>query len=51
MGSAIGGVEIWGDPPDQWEELVAADNVGYLERVSKLEVQIWPMIPPGARSG
>ena len=41
VGSAISGAEIWGDPPDQWEELVAADNAQDLGRISELEVQIW----------
>jgi pimeloyl-ACP methyl ester carboxylesterase len=27
--------------PKQWDELVAADEAGDLERVSELEVQIW----------
>jgi len=41
VGSAIGGFEAGGDPPEQWEELVAADDAGDLEQVSELEVQIW----------
>ena len=41
VGSEIGGAEIWGDPSDQREELVAAENAGNLERVSELEVQLW----------
>jgi pimeloyl-ACP methyl ester carboxylesterase len=57
VGSAIGGAEIWGDPPDQWEELVSADNAGDLGRVSELEVQIWvdgptrspDLVNPGVR--
>jgi 3-oxoadipate enol-lactonase len=41
VGSAVSGFESSGDPPEQWEELVAADDAGDLERVSELEVQIW----------
>jgi pimeloyl-ACP methyl ester carboxylesterase len=41
VGSAISGFEAGEDPPEQWEELVAADEAGDLERVSELEVQIW----------
>jgi 2-hydroxy-6-oxonona-2,4-dienedioate hydrolase len=41
VGPAVSGFEVGGDPPEQWEELVAADNAGDLERISELEVQIW----------
>jgi pimeloyl-ACP methyl ester carboxylesterase len=41
VGSAVSGVEVGGYPPEQWEELVAAEEAGDLERVSELEVQIW----------
>jgi pimeloyl-ACP methyl ester carboxylesterase len=41
VGAAVSGFEVGGDPPEQWEELVAADNAGDLERISELEVQIW----------
>ena len=29
------------DPPGQWDEVVAAEEAGDLERVSELEIQIW----------
>ncbi len=29
------------EPPDEWEELVKADEAGDLKRVSELEVRIW----------
>lgn len=41
VGSAVSGLDDGEDPPAQWEELVAADEAGDLERVSELEVQIW----------
>src|SRR5829696_6477816 len=41
VGSAIGGFRPDFDPPRQWDELVAADEAGDLERISELEVQIW----------
>ncbi len=41
VGSAVSGFEAGGDPPEQWEDLVAADAAGDLEQVSELEVQIW----------
>lgn len=41
VGSTVSGLEVGGDTPQQWEELVAADDAGDLERVSALEVQIW----------
>jgi 2-hydroxy-6-oxonona-2,4-dienedioate hydrolase len=41
VGSAVGGFRPDFDPPRQWEELVAADEAGDLERISELEVQIW----------
>jgi 2-hydroxy-6-oxonona-2,4-dienedioate hydrolase len=41
VGSAIGGFRPDFDPPKEWDELVAADEAGDLERISELEVQIW----------
>ena len=41
IGTAISGFEAGGEPPEQWDELVAADDAANLERVSELEVQIW----------
>lgn len=41
VGSALSGFDAGEDPPQQWEELVAAEAAGDLERVSELEVQIW----------
>jgi pimeloyl-ACP methyl ester carboxylesterase len=41
VGSAVSGFEDGDDPPEQWEELVAADEAGDLGRVSELEVQMW----------
>ncbi len=41
VGSALSGFEAAGDPPEQWEEPVTAEDAGDLERVSELEVQIW----------
>ena len=57
VGSSVGGFEADQDPPVQWEELVAADEAGDLERVSELEVQIWvdgpyrgpDLVDPGVR--
>ena len=48
VGSAVGGFEADFDPPEQWEELVAADEAGDLGRVSELEVEIWA-VGPGRR--
>jgi pimeloyl-ACP methyl ester carboxylesterase len=51
VGSAVSGVESNETPPEEWEELVAADEAGDLERVSELEVRIWvdgPYRDPGA---
>lgn len=39
--AGVGGLELDGDPPRQWDELVAAYKAGDLEQVSELEVQIW----------
>ncbi len=39
--SAISGFEAESDPPEQREELVAADESRDLERVSELEGRIW----------
>jgi pimeloyl-ACP methyl ester carboxylesterase len=38
---AVGGFEPDVDPPEEWDELVAADEAGDFERVSELEVQVW----------
>lgn len=40
-GPAVGGFRPDFDPPKEWDELVAADGAGDLERVSELEVRIW----------
>jgi pimeloyl-ACP methyl ester carboxylesterase len=41
VGSAVSGAESDEPPPQEWDELVAADQAGDLERVSELEVRIW----------
>ncbi|HET7270663.1 MAG TPA: alpha/beta hydrolase, partial [Rubrobacter sp.] len=41
VGSAVGGFMPDFDPPRQWDEIIAADEAGDLERISELEVQIW----------
>lgn len=41
VGSAIGGFAPDVEPPEEWEELVAADEAGDLERISDLEVRMW----------
>jgi pimeloyl-ACP methyl ester carboxylesterase len=41
VGSAVGGFGFDEGPPKEWEELVAADERGDLERVSELEVRMW----------
>jgi pimeloyl-ACP methyl ester carboxylesterase len=41
VASAVSGFEAESDPPEQWEELITADEAGDLERVSELEVRIW----------
>jgi len=41
VGSAIGGFRPDFDPPREWDELVAADEAGDLERISELEVMMW----------
>ena len=48
VGPAVGGFEADLGPPEQWEELVAADEAGDLERVCELEVEIWA-VGPGRR--
>src|SRR5215210_871503 len=45
VGSAVGGFRPDFGPPRQWDELVAADEAGDLERVSELEVEIWVVGP------
>jgi 3-oxoadipate enol-lactonase len=49
IGSAVSGFLAESYPPDQWEELVAADEAGDLGRVSELEVRIWVDGPYRAR--
>ena len=41
VGSAIGGFRPDFGPPREWDELVAADEAGDLERISELEVAMW----------
>ena len=41
VGSAVGGFEFDEEKPKEWDELVAADEAGDLERVSELEVRMW----------
>ena len=41
VGSAVGGFEFDEEPPEEWDELVAADEAGDLERVSEMEVRMW----------
>jgi pimeloyl-ACP methyl ester carboxylesterase len=41
VGSAIGGFRPDFGPPKEWDELVAADEAGDLERISELEVRMW----------
>jgi pimeloyl-ACP methyl ester carboxylesterase len=41
VGSAVGGFRPDFGPPKEWDELVAADEAGDLERVSELEVRMW----------
>ncbi len=41
VGSAVGGFESDEGKPEEWDELVAADEAGDLERVSELEVRMW----------
>ncbi len=41
VASADSGFEAESDPPEQWEELVVADEAGGLGRVSELETRIW----------
>lgn len=41
VGSAVGGFRFDEEPPEEWDELVAADEAGDLERVSELEVRMW----------
>ena len=50
VGSAVGGFEFDEEPPEEWDELVTADEAGDLERVSELEVRMWvdgPRRSPG----
>jgi pimeloyl-ACP methyl ester carboxylesterase len=41
VGSAVSGFEFDEEPPEEWDELVAADEAGDLERISELEVRMW----------
>lgn len=41
VGPAVGGFEPDEGPPEEWDEMVAADKAGDLERVSELEVRMW----------
>lgn len=41
VGSAVGGFRFDEEPSEGWDELVAADEAGDLERVSELEVRMW----------
>ena len=41
VGAAVGGFEFDEGLPEEWEELVAADEAGDLGRVSELEVRMW----------
>ena len=41
VGAAVGGFDFDEGPPEEWDELVAADEAGDLERVSELEVRMW----------
>jgi pimeloyl-ACP methyl ester carboxylesterase len=41
VGSAIRGFEVDEDPPKEWEEILAADEAGDLQRISELEVRMW----------
>jgi pimeloyl-ACP methyl ester carboxylesterase len=38
---SVSGFESDEEPPEEWDELVEADEAGDLERVSELEVRIW----------
>jgi pimeloyl-ACP methyl ester carboxylesterase len=49
VGSAVGGFRPDFGPPKEWDELVAAEEAGDLERISELEVRMWvdgPARPP-----
>ena len=41
VGPAVGGFEPDEDPPEEWDEMVAADEAGDLERLSELEIRVW----------
>ncbi len=41
VGPAVGGFEPDVDLPEEWDELVVADEAGDLARVSELEVRVW----------
>ena len=51
VGPTVGGFELDVDPPEELDELVAADEAGDLERLSELEVRVWidgPYRDPGS---
>ncbi len=41
VGADLSGYEDDSDPPEQWDEMVAAHKQGDFERLSELEVQVW----------
>ncbi len=41
LGAPVGGFDPDTEPPKEWEEMVAADEIGDLEHLSELEVQVW----------
>ena len=41
VASAVGGYESDEPPPEEWDEIVAADEAGDLQRISELEVRMW----------
>jgi pimeloyl-ACP methyl ester carboxylesterase len=50
VGPGVGGFEPDVDPPEEWDEMVAAEEAGDLERLSELEVRVWvdgPYRDPG----
>ncbi len=51
VGPTVGGFEPDVDPPEEFDELVAAEEAGDLERLSELEVRVWidgPYRDPGS---
>ncbi len=50
VGPGVSGFDPDVDPPEEWDEMVAADEAGDLERLSELEVRVWvdgPYRDPG----